>query len=168
MNARVVLGAVIIKHFYRLSDIDTIEMIKENPYLQHFIGYKGLTDEPAFAPLFLYPFANGWVNDSDDSPNGMSSSESPDSSVEKTPLYGKLQIDATVTYADIKYPTDLGLLNDNREKSECLIDRLCELHPEKKRPRTYRRVARREYLSVSKKKKKSKKELRHVIRLQIN
>jgi len=45
---------------------------------------------------------------------------------------------------------------------------LCELLPLAKRPRTYRRVARREYLSVSKKKKKIKKEIRRAIRLQIN
>jgi len=31
---------------------------------------------------------------------------------------GKLQMDATVADAYIKFPTDLGLLNDSREKSE--------------------------------------------------
>lgn len=98
----------------------------------------------------------------------LSASEIPESSSEKTPLYGKLQIDATVADADIKYPTNLGLLNDSREKSEQLIDLLSELSPGEKRPRTYWRIARGEFLSVSKKKKKSKKEIRRAIRLQIN
>lgn len=47
-----------------------------------------------------------------------------------------------------------------------MIDLLCQLLPGEKRPHTYRRVARREFLSVSK--KKSKKEIRRAIRLQIN
>lgn len=34
----------------------------------------------------------------------------------------KLQIDATAADADIKFPTDLDLLNDSREKAEDLID----------------------------------------------
>jgi hypothetical protein len=35
-------------------------------------------------------------------------------------------MDATVADAYIKFPTDLGLLNDSREKSEELLDKLCE------------------------------------------
>ncbi len=38
---------------------------------------------------------------------------------------GKLQLDATVCDADIKYPTDLDLLNESRQKAEELIDDLC-------------------------------------------
>ncbi len=38
---------------------------------------------------------------------------------------GKLQMDATVCGADIKYPTDLDLLNESRQKAEELIDELC-------------------------------------------
>jgi hypothetical protein len=38
---------------------------------------------------------------------------------------GKLQLDATVCDADIKYPTDLDLLNESRQKAEELIDELC-------------------------------------------
>ncbi len=209
IDARVVLGAVIIKHFYVLSDIDTIEMIKENPYLQYFIGYKGFTDEPAFDPsLFvsirkrmgedLFDRMTGCLmkraltgeskrsdkikaslqeqentdkNETTPPSNGDSASSVSDvspASGQKPPVYGKLQIDATVADADIKYPTDLGLLNDSREKSEQLIDILCKLLSTEKRPRTYRRVARREFLSVSKKKKKGKKEIRRAIRLQMN
>jgi len=38
---------------------------------------------------------------------------------------GKLQLNATVCDADIKYPTDLDLLNESRQKAEELIDELC-------------------------------------------
>jgi hypothetical protein len=37
---------------------------------------------------------------------------------------GKLLVDATCTPADICYSTDLGLLNEAREKSESYIDQL--------------------------------------------
>jgi transposase, IS5 family len=35
---------------------------------------------------------------------------------------GKVQFDATIADADIKYPKDLNLLNDSREKPEEIID----------------------------------------------
>ncbi|WP_348225739.1 transposase [Nitrosomonas sp. Is79A3] len=35
------IGAVIIKHKLSISDEETVEQIRENPYLQYFIGLKG-------------------------------------------------------------------------------------------------------------------------------
>jgi IS5 family transposase len=56
---------------------------------------------------------------------------------------GKLQMDATVCDADIKYPTDLDLLNESRQKAEELIDELCLKLGVQEKPRTYRRIARK-------------------------
>ena len=81
---------------------------------------------------------------------------------------GKLQLDATVCDADIKYPTDLDLLNGSRQKAEELIDELCLKLGVRDKPRTYRRVARKEFLNVSKMKRKPAKVLRKAIRKQIN
>jgi IS5 family transposase len=67
---------------------------------------------------------------------------------------GKLQMDATVCDADIKYSTDLDLLNEGRQKAEDLIDKLCLKPGVQDKPRTYRRAARKEFLSVSKMKRK--------------
>ena len=39
LSARLVVGDLIIKHMLRLSDEETIEQIRENPYLQYFLGY---------------------------------------------------------------------------------------------------------------------------------
>ncbi len=36
--ARIAIGTLIIKEKYELSNIETVEMIAENPYLQYFIG----------------------------------------------------------------------------------------------------------------------------------
>ena len=52
--ARMVIGAMIIKHSTRLSDVDTVEMIRENPYMQYLCGLEEFTDQPIFDPsLFV-------------------------------------------------------------------------------------------------------------------
>lgn len=87
---------------------------------------------------------------------------------EKSKNKGSLLIDATVVPVDIKYPTDIELLNTSREHSERLIDILWKENPVGIKPRTYRRHARRDYLSISKKRKKGPKEIRKGIRKQLN
>ena len=81
---------------------------------------------------------------------------------------GALLLDASVAPADIKYPTDLDLLNRCREHSERLIDILYEPEPDKVKPRTYRRQARKDYLTLAKRRKKGAKELRKGLRKQLN
>lgn len=52
--ARMVIGALIVKHKLNLSDEETIEMIKENPYMQYLCGLSEFTDTPLFDPsLFV-------------------------------------------------------------------------------------------------------------------
>ncbi len=53
-DARLVIGAVIIKHKLCLSDRETVAQIQENPYLQYFVGLPGFQMEEPFAPsLFV-------------------------------------------------------------------------------------------------------------------
>ena len=52
--ARMILGAMIIKHKLNLSDAETIEIIRESPYMQYFCGLHEFTDKPIFDPsLFV-------------------------------------------------------------------------------------------------------------------
>ena len=52
---RIVIGAMIVKHKLNLSDIETIEEIRENMYIQHFLGLSDYTYEPVFDPsLFVH------------------------------------------------------------------------------------------------------------------
>ena len=37
-EARLMIGAVIIKHQLCLSDVETVQQLQENPYLQFFVG----------------------------------------------------------------------------------------------------------------------------------
>jgi len=67
----------------------------------------------------------------------------------------------------IAYPTDHGLLNRAREESERIIDYLYKKTDLEKKPRTYRRVARKAYLAFSKKKRKTKKEIRKAVGKQL-
>jgi hypothetical protein len=78
---------------------------------------------------------------------------------------GCLKVDATCCDVEVKYPTDLDVLNDAREVSEHLIDKLCKLSASPK-PRTCRKQARREFLRVIKKKRKPKTLIRKGIRQQ--
>ncbi len=79
---------------------------------------------------------------------------------------GKLLIDATVAPADIKYPTDLDLLNEAREKSEKLIDKLHDSASGEKKPRTYRKTARKEYIAITRRKNKPAKMIRKTMKKQ--
>ena len=82
---------------------------------------------------------------------------------------GTMILDGTCCPADIHYPTDIGLLNHAREIAEKVIDILYENNKDviKQKPRTYRDVARKEYLSYTKKRKHSAKEIRRAIRGQL-
>ena len=52
--ARMILGAMIIKHKLNLSDAETIEIIRESPYMQYFCGLHEFTEKPIFDPsLFV-------------------------------------------------------------------------------------------------------------------
>jgi len=80
---------------------------------------------------------------------------------------GQLLMDATVSPQNITYPTDLKLLNASREKCEELIDDIHSPGLNGKKPRTYRNRARKDFLNVSKKKRKSKNLIRSAIRKQL-
>jgi hypothetical protein len=54
VNGRVVMGAMIIKHYCDFSDEETILNIQENMYMQYFCGYSSYDPTPAFdSSLFV-------------------------------------------------------------------------------------------------------------------
>lgn len=82
---------------------------------------------------------------------------------------GRLILDATCAPADIRYPTDLGLLNQARKQTEKIIDILYDGLQEKpaKKPVTYRVIAKKEYLKIAKKRRPTKKQRRAAIKKQL-
>ncbi len=61
-DARLVIGAVIIKHKLNLSDRETVAQIQENPYLQHFVGLPSYQKAPRSPRRCLSISANAWGN----------------------------------------------------------------------------------------------------------
>ncbi|MGI5986156.1 MAG: transposase [Oscillospiraceae bacterium] len=80
---------------------------------------------------------------------------------------GTLILDATCVPADIHYPTDAGVLNDARKKSEHLIDVLHAHSGGGKKPRTYLQVARKNYLTLVHNKRPSFRLIRKTQRSQL-
>lgn len=79
---------------------------------------------------------------------------------------GTLIMDATCCPADISYPQDFQLLNEAREKLEHIVDVYCEAYKLEK-PRMRRRTAHRDYLQLSKCKKRTAQKLREGVRKQL-
>jgi hypothetical protein len=53
---RMALGSLIIKEKLGISDRETVEQIKENPYLQYFIGQKYYSNDTPFDASLLVRF----------------------------------------------------------------------------------------------------------------
>ena len=169
--ARMALGALLIQRRLKCSDQWLVKHIGENPYLQYFIGMKeygpcpfGASTLVAFRKRFsekdLAVILEATVpkreaEEKDDADDG---NDSPNS--------GTLILDATCCPADIAYPQDINLLNQAREKAEKTVDELCEMAGQKK-PRMYRKRARKDYLRLSKSKKRSGSAIRSAIRKQL-
>lgn len=172
---RLALGACIIQAEYGYSDEETALQIQENPYLQYFCGYAGYDDEklPFDPSLMVYfrkrltPKILGEINemiirdakerreneDDDDSGSGGGNS-------------GTLIVDASCAPSNIRYPQDVSLLNEARENAEKLVDILYESEDGKK-PRTYRKCARKDYLKYAKTRKHTAKMTRKAIGKQL-
>ena len=88
---------------------------------------------------------------------------------EETPAqnHGTLILDATCAPQNIAFPQDINLLNEAREKLEGMVDWICQKYPGTVKPRTYRVVARKDYLELAKCKKRKAKQIRKAIRKQL-
>ena len=174
-KGRVAFGALYIKDQLRISDEELVLQIRENPYLQYFLGYEKFDDRKPFdSSLMVYfrrrftPEMLSKINDVMLTRESKKKSNDENSNDPPSGNKGKLLIDSTCIPADIKYPTDLNLLNEAREKIEGIIDHLHEpLKGKEKKVRTYRRCARRDYLRTAKKRKVSGKALRKSIGKQL-
>lgn len=169
-DARMVIGALIIKHKLTLSDEETVMQIQENPYLQYFIGLSSYKDEPPFAPSLFVDIRKRMGQEVFTSFEQVileKVANNRKASAEPAANKGKLLVDATVAEQAIRYPTDLSLLNEAREISEHLIDELYALSEYGRKPRTYRRKARNLYLKLAKNKKPGLKLRRRGLREQL-
>ena len=56
LSARIAVGSLIIKEKLRLTDEETVEQIRENPYLQLFLGYEAYREEAPFDSSMMVHF----------------------------------------------------------------------------------------------------------------
>jgi hypothetical protein len=144
--------------------------------MQYFLGYSALIDHPPFDPSLFVEIRKRLGDDLlgemnlrileiakvDEGNKGAENPRADDGgdhdSAEGCTHKGELLMDATVAPQDIAYPTDLNLLNRAREITEKIIDAL-HVRGDKK-PRTYRKVARKAYLKVAQNRNPSKKAIR--------
>ena len=200
-SARIAFGAIYIKEYGNLTDVETVNAIAENPYMQYFLGLKEFRDTPLFDSSMMVHFrkrfpvedlakinecicTGKWPedmrnvdrNDLDDTESNDENSNDNDppttsdnasshkgkrnknTSKKKQKKQkknrGKLLMDATVAPADIKYPTDIDLLNRSRELLETAINILWKHVPHNGHKLPYSaKKARKAYLALAKSKK---------------
>jgi hypothetical protein len=190
--SRLAFGALFIQWRLGLTDEETVEQIRENPSIQYFCGFDSYTTEKPFDSSLMVHFrkritadmmkeiteevfakeAKRAIEDEDDKSSGSGGSGETGSGVnadDGAMNKGTMLLDATCFPSDIQYPTDIRLLNHARELTEQIIDDLHGQHiqPGKIKPRTYRIVARKDYLRFTKRRKFTKQQLRNALRKQL-
>ncbi len=180
LPARMALGALIVHARCGWTDRETVEQIRENPYLQYFIGFREFVQGMPFDASMLVHFRSRFLmnlvsqvnealiaahheravpvasaaasRDHDDHPDAGGSTPSAQGKPESPSAPdGMLIVDATCTPADITYPTELKLVNHAREITEQVIDLLhAPLCGRESKPRMYRRTSRRQFLTAAK------------------
>jgi transposase, IS5 family len=193
--ARMVLGAMIIKHKLNLSDIETIEIIRENPYMQYLCGLPEYTDKPIFDPSLFVTIRNRIsekeLNDmtvclmekrerEDENSNksndgglpGLETEASDDNAAPFVDTQGRehkgvLKIDATCADAEMRYPVDVDIIHDGCRKVTDYIKKVCDVFGLRK-PSTNYKPARQAYIQLIKKSKKRGKMVRDTIALMLN
>lgn len=178
--ARMVVGALIVKHKMNLSDEETIFAIQENPYMQYMLGLSEFTDRAVFdSSLFvtirkrlqgedLNDFTRSLLTLKESTKTAVSENEEGDSSdnedtnddffvdSEGRDHKGAMKIDATCSDAEVRYPTDLDLLHDGSKVINRYIDKLCRKYA-LPFPLSFKEQSRKTYLEAIKRKRKSRK-----------
>ena len=146
------LGACLIQREYGYSDEEIVLQIQENPYLQYFCGYAGYDDsKPPFDPSSMVHFRKRLTPEILVEINEMVIQEAEkkddqnDNNSNGGGNSGTMIVDATCAPSNIRYPQDVSLLNEAQENAEKLLDVL-HSPTDGKKPRTYRKRARKDYL----------------------
>lgn len=184
---RMALGSLIIQTRYHYSDRELIEQLTENPYLQYFIGLPGYQDKAPYdystLALFRRRISMKLINEVNESllkaeedkkktpPGGGSGPgiQEDASTPKKTEEgnKGTLILDATCAPANIRYPQDVSLLNEAREKLEEILLWFHKAYG-LPLPRRDKKQARREYLNYAKKRKHTTKTIRKAVKKQLS
>lgn len=151
-DSRLIIGLLLLKHLTGLSDEEIVLSVRENPYQQAFCGLDAFKTEAFIESSTLTKQRKRL---------GLKffkelEAKTYQALIDRKIIRAKaIFVDATVFPENIKYPNDVGLLNDARE---WLVKTVKILSGDVgKTIRTYARKARQVFLDFSKKKVKKKK-----------
>lgn len=176
---RTALGSLLLQKHLKCSDEELVQEITENPYFQYFIGCPGFEEKRPFVPSLMVEFRkrlneeviaeiNEMIiayNRPEEAPQQDDKQDGQDNGDDKG-NHGTMILDATCAPQNISYPQDVKLLNEARKNLEKIIDNMCVRHGVKK-PRMYRKNAKRDYLRFAKNRKHTKKKTRKAIKAQL-
>lgn len=193
LSAEIAFGSLYIQRKLSLTDRELVDQISENPYMQYFIGFKEFSTKRPFDPSLLVTFRKRLTaemieeisetmflvdeeDDDDDDRTPPGGGGTPSSTENETEdghgNSGTLIIDASCAPADIAYPTDLELCDRARRWTESILDHYWKecgaADGNGNKPRTYRKTARRRFLKLNKRRRKSAKKIRAELRYQLN
>jgi len=173
LSSRIAFGSLFIKENENFTDERTVENITENAYMQYFLGLTTFRDTPLFDPSMMTHFRKRFPAEKIEEINkrifvAKTENKRDDDDTPAPPNSGKLVLDATCAPADIRYPSDVSLLNEARENTEQILEELWEAQKKSGRKTHYsRKKARRQYLSIAKQKKPKVNRTRKVIEKQL-
>jgi len=171
VTSRIAYGALYIKENENFPDERTLEHIAENNYMQYFLGLKEFHPEPLFDPSMMTWFRKRFNKEDIARINAeiYRRQHPPEEPPEDGGNKGELILDATVAPSDVRYPTDLSLLNECRENTEKMIDGVWDKTERKGHKTAYsRKKARKKYLKIAKQRKLRKKRIRQAVREQLD
>lgn len=180
---RLALGTLIIQNRLGIADRKVVQAITEGPYLQYFLGFPRFQTKAPFSPSLMVEFRKRLnpeiiekCNDeiikalqeaerkAKDAAPKKRGRKKADEIPDENGNLGTAILDATCAPSYIRYPQDFSLLNEARVKLEGMIDWFYKTYGFDKKPRTYRRVARKDYLELAKCKKRTASMIRATVR----
>jgi transposase, IS5 family len=155
LDGRLVIGLFLLKHMTVLSDENVVLELQENVYWQAFCGMDQFETAKKLNKTSLtkirHKLGVEFVRELE--------KKTYQALVEKKIIRGKgMLVDATVMPEKIRFPNDIGLLNDVREWTLGWLKDAAKTTGEK--IRTYCRNARKLFLNFAKKKLKTKQMIR--------
>lgn len=158
-DAQLGVGLFLLKHMSGKSDEEVVMELLENPYWQSFCGLESFANSKTIEASTLSRLRKRlgakYVKEMEEATYQVL--------IEKKILKAKgMMADGTVIPENIKYPNDVGLLNDVREWLSGTIKRIAKEIG--KRCRTYCRKGRYAYLNFAKSKRKTKRQVRKATR----
>src|SRR3989338_6115401 len=157
--ARLAVGLFLLKHMSGKSDEEVVMELLENPYWQSFCGLEAFatskTIEASTLSRLRKRLGPEYVREMEEATYQVL--------IEKKILRAKgMLADGTVIPENIKYPNDVGLLNDVRQ---WVVEKIKGIGEDVGRKyRTYCRKARQVYLNFAKSKRKTKRQIKRAKR----